>query len=208
MIRHLREARARAKAQGWGPVLILIGQALRNRIANPWHVIYWMPTTEVSPPPLPPNGSFMVITDPARELNPARHKALMEALGADSSKQAEQRLASGARLHVLFVDDRVAGYFFSVSGAVRRFQHVVLTDVDSVGIDGRVQPEFRGQGLFPILMAHGIHALRGSGQERFYADALETNTASRRTLEKIGCRSLTRYRMSWRRHYRYSDAPL
>ncbi len=208
MIRHLQEARARAKEQGWGPVLILIRRELRNRITNPWHLMYWTPTTEAKLVPLPANASFMVLTDPARELNPAQFKALIEALGPRSNKQAEARLASGALLHVLFVDEMVAGYFFTVSGAARRFQHMVLTDGDSAGIDGRILPAFRGRGLFPVLLGHGVHALQAYGQDRFYADALETNIGSLRALERIGCRFLTRYRTSWRGYYRYAEPPL
>ena len=56
MIRHLQEARARAKEQGWGPVMGLIRQALRDRMTNPWHLMYWIPTTEVNLVPLPVNG--------------------------------------------------------------------------------------------------------------------------------------------------------
>jgi ribosomal protein S18 acetylase RimI-like enzyme len=208
MIRHLQEARERAKEHGWGPVMILIKQALRERMTNPWHLMYWIPTAEVNLAPLPVNASFMVITDPARELNPAQRKALSEALGPGSDKQAEERLASGALLHVLFVDGMVAGTLFTVSGAARRFQHMVLTDGDSMVIDARIVPAFRGRGLYPVLLAHAADALRADGQDRLYIDTLETNTASLRAYDKVGFRFLTRYRMSWRRHYRFAEAPL
>ena len=160
MIRHLQEARARAKEHGWGPVMILIKQALRERITNPWHLMYWIPTTEVNLIPLPPNASFVVITDLARELNPAQRKVLIEALGPGSDKQAEERLASGALLHVLRVGATVAGTLFTVSGAARRFQHMVLTDGDSMVLDARIVPAWRGRGLYPVLLAHSAHALR------------------------------------------------
>ena len=208
MIHHLQEARARAKEQGWGPVMILIRQALRERMTNPWHLMYWVPTTEVNLVPLPVNASFMVMADPARELNPAQRTALIEALGPRSDKQAEERLASGALLHVLFVDEMVAGTLFTVSGAARRFQHMVLTDGDSMVLDARIVPAFRGRGLYAVLLAHAAHALQAYGQDRLYIDTLETNTASLRTYDKVGFRFLTRYRMSWRRHYRFAEAPL
>lgn len=208
MIRHLHEARARAKAHGWGPVLVLIRQTLRDRMTNPWHLMYWIPTTQVNRVPLPLNASFMVITDPMRELNPAQRKSLIDALGPGSDKQAEERLASGALLHVLFVDQAVAGTLFTVSGAARRFQHMVLTDGDSMVIDARIVPAFRGQGLYPVLLAHAADALRAYGQDRLYIDTLETNTASLRAYEKVGFRFLTRYRVSWRRQYRFAEAPL
>ena len=208
MIRHLNEARARAKEQGWGPVMVLIRQALRERMTNPWPLMYWIPTTEVSLAPLPLNASFMVITDPVRELNPAQRKVLLEALGPGSDKQAEERLASGALLHVLLIDEMVAGTLFTVSGAARRFQHMVLTDGDSMVLDARIVPAFRGRGLYPVLLAHAADALRAHGQERLYIDTLETNTASLRAYDKVGFRFLTRYRMSWRRHYYFAEAPL
>lgn len=208
MIHHLREARARAKEQGWGPVMILIRQALRERVSNPWHLIYWIPTSRVNPVPLPANASFRVMSDPARELSTDQHKALLEALGPRSDKQAEERLASGALLHVLCVDDKVAGTLFTVSGAARRFQHMVLTDGDSMVIDARIVPAFRGRGLYSVLLAHAAQALHAYGQDRLYIDTLETNTASLRAYKKVGFRYLTRYRMSWRRHYRFAEAPL
>ena len=208
MIRHLQEARARATEQGWGPVMVLIRQALRERITNPWHLMYWIPTVEVNRVPLPANASFMVVTDPARELTAAQHKALIEALGPRSDKQAEERLASGALLHVLFLDDTVAGTLFTVSGAARRFQHMVLTDGDSMVIDARIVPAFRGRGLYAVLLAHAAQALHAHGQDRLYIDTLETNTASLRAYDKVGFRFLTRYRMSWRRHYCFAEAPL
>src|SRR5687768_302859 len=208
MIRHLQEARARVKEQGWGPVMILIRQALRERMSNPWHLMYWIPTAEVNVVALPANASFKVLTDPARELNPAQHKRLLEALGPGSDKQAEDRLASGALLHVLFVAEMVAGTLFTVSGAARRFQHMVLTDGDSMVLDARIVPAFRGKGLYAVLLAHAAHALQAYGQDRLYIDTLETNTASLRAYDKVGFRFLTRYRMSWRRHYRFAEAPL
>ena len=208
MIHHLHEARARAKEQGWGPVMVLIRQALRERMTNPWHLMYWIPTTEVNLVALPVNASFMVMSNPARELTPAQRKALIEALGPRSDKQAEERLASGALLHVLFVDEMVAGTLFTVSGAARRFQHMVLTDGDSMVLDARIVPAFRGRGLYPVLLAHAAHALQAYGQDRLYIDTLETNTASLRAYAKVGFRFLTRYRMSWRRHYRFAEAPL
>jgi ribosomal protein S18 acetylase RimI-like enzyme len=208
MIHHLKEAHARAKTQGWGPVMILIGRALRERITNPWHVMYWIPTAQVNPVALPENASFMVLTDPTRELDAAHRRLLTDALGPRSEKQAEERLASGALLHVLFVDRQVAGTLFTVSGAARRFQHMVLTDGDSMVLDARVVPAFRGRGLYPVLLAHAARALQAHGQDRLYIDTLETNTASVRSYAKVGFRFLTRYRMSWRRHYRFAEAPL
>lgn len=208
MIHHLQQARARAKEQGWGPVMILIRQALRERMTNPWHLMYWIPTTEVNMIPLPENASFMMMTDPARELSPSQHKVLLEALGPRSDKQAEERLARGALLCVLFVDDKVAGTLFTVSGAAHRFQHMVLTDHDSMVLDARIVPAFRGRGLYPVLLAHTAQGLHALGQDRLYIDTLETNTASLRAYDKVGFRFLTRYRMSWRRHYRFAEAPL
>jgi ribosomal protein S18 acetylase RimI-like enzyme len=208
MIHHWQEARARAKEQGWGPVMMLIKQALRERITNPWHLMYWIPTAAVNAVPLPLNASFMAITDLARELNPAQRKVLLDALGPGSDKQAEQRLASGALLHVLFVGEAVAGTLFTVSGATRRFQHMVLTDGDSMVVDARIVPAFRGRGLYAVLLAHAADALRVRKQERLYIDTLETNTASLRAYDKVGFRFLTRYRMSWRRQYRFAEAPL
>lgn len=208
MLHHLKEARARAKTQGWGAVAILIGLALRERITNPWHVMYWIPTAQVNPVPLPEDASFVVLADPTRELDAARRRNLMDALGPRSDKQAEERLASGALLHVLFVGHMVAGTLFTVSGAARRFQHMVLTDGDSMVLDARIVPAFRGRGLYPVLLAHAAQALRAHGQDRLYIDTLETNTASLRSYAKVGFRFLTRYRMSWRRHYRFAESPL
>lgn len=208
MIHHLKEAHARAKTEGWVPVAILIGRALRERITNPWHVMYWIPTAQVNLVPLPANASFMVLSDPTRELTAAQRETLMEALGPRSDKQAEERLASGALLHVLFVDHVVAGTLFTVSGVARRFQHMVLTDGDSMVLDARIVPAFRGRGLYPVLLAHAAQALRAYGQDRLYIDTLETNTASLRSYAKVGFRFLTRYRMSWRRQYRFAEAPL
>jgi GNAT superfamily N-acetyltransferase len=188
--------------------MILIRQALRERMTNPWHLMYWIPTREVKAVPLPVGASFMVITNPARELNPAQHKALMDALGPRSDKQAEERLTNGALLHVLFVDAQVAGTLFTVSGAARRFQHMVLTDSDSMVLDARIVPAFRGRGLYAVLLAHAAQALPAYGQDRLYIDTLETNIASLRAYEKVGFRFLTRYRMSWRRHYRFAESPL
>jgi hypothetical protein len=208
MLRHWREARARAKEQGWGPVMSLIKRALRTRITNPWFLMYWIPTSEIRLVPLPANASFVVLTDPKRELTVTQQKALTEALGPGSITQAEARLARGARLNVLFVDDMVAGTVFTVSGAAQRFQHMVLTDADSMGFDGRMIPAFRGRGLFPVLLTQMIHALHAQRQERFYADVLATNTATIHTFEKIGLRYLTRYRLSRRGRYRFVEKPL
>jgi RimJ/RimL family protein N-acetyltransferase len=85
---------------------------------------------------------------------------------------------------------------------------MVLTDGDSMVVDARIVPAFRGRGLYAVLLAHAADALRARKQERLYIDTLETNTASLRAYDKVGFRFLTRYRMSWRRQYRFAEAPL
>ncbi|MGH7467405.1 MAG: GNAT family N-acetyltransferase [Longimicrobiales bacterium] len=207
MRQRLEEIRERVREHGIRPVAVLVWRVLRDRIRPPWNLLYWIPVAEGKSVSMPPGAEFVMISDRSKDLTPLQQEALNRSFAADLML-ADQRLARGAALHILFVDGRLAGTLFTVTGKTQRFQHILLTERDAMVLDARIVPAFRGKGLYPVLLARSVEALRAAQLERLYIETAETNTASLRSYDKVGFRYLGRHRPLGRERYRYSDRPL
>jgi len=136
------------------------------------------------------------------ELKPHEYQALQDNVGASAMPLYGQRLSQGAELHVLFAGQHVAGTLFFVFGGSHRFQHMVLTDRDAMALDGRIDPRFRGRGLYPVFLSLSISALHQKGIERLFIETSEHNEEAKRSFVCLGFHFLLKYKMS-RGQYRY-----
>jgi hypothetical protein len=206
VVQRVSELTAHVRNQGFRSVASQLFEIVRNRMISPWHVLYWMPVAQA---PDPPNQSAVELRVVRKldELNPNEQRALEHSVGASAIPIFERRLSQGIELHILFVGERIAGTMFFVFGRYHCFQHVVLTEHDAMGLDGRVDSEFRGRGLFPVFLLLSIASLKQRGIDRLFIDCSEHNERSIRSFSHVGFRFLLRYRLKWSR-YRFDRKPV
>lgn len=198
---NLAALRDRIARDGLRPALTRAGEVLRERLVQPWEIIYWLPAAEVRKLD-PPEGSRFLVVRSLDELDPALRGEIAARLGASAMPVWERRLAAGCELHLMLLDGRLAASRFVVWGAATPFQNVVLTERDTMGMDVRVDPEMRGRRLAPLFFSVSIQDLARRGCERVFATVAVHNVRSLRTLEGVGFRALLRCRVE-RGRYRY-----
>lgn len=198
---NFRALRDQMRREGARAAVARAGEVLRERLIQPWETIYWLPARDVARIEPPPGASFRVVRA-LDELDSAAREAVTSGPGASSIPLWERRLAQGCELHLMFLDGRLAASRFVVWGHVTPFQNVVLTDRDTMGLDVRVDPDFRGRGLAPIFFSISIQDLARRGCDRVFAAVAVHNVRSIKTLEHVGFRPLLKCRVK-RGRYRY-----
>jgi len=195
------------------------GKMLRESLSRPWVYLYWLPVAEAIDlrtvnTKQAGNAKFQgllsrllkgvelrVVTS-LSELKPQEYQALKDSVGGSDVPLYEERLSQGVELHVLFIDQKVAGTLSFVFGETHRFQHVVLTDRDAMALDGRVDPKYRGRGLYPIFLSLSIERLKQRGIERLFIDTNENNEEANRSFASVGFRFLLKFKLE-RGMYRF-----
>ena len=219
LIEKIAETYDRFMAEGLVWFVSRSGKALRESFCPPWVYLYWLPVAEAvdlrTPNTKQAGGDKLlgllsrllkgvelrVITS-LNELKPQEYQALKDSVGGSDIPLYERRLSQGVELHVLFFDQKVAGTLSFVFGKTHRFQHVVLTDRDAMALDGRVDPKYRGRGLYPIFLSLSIEKLKQRGIERLFIDTNENNEEANRSFASVGFRFLLKFKTE-RGRYRF-----
>lgn len=221
LLESVNRLRLRLRQEGLRKVGERVYRKVYDSLAPPWYKVYWLPVGEVPEPGsdrnIPPGyesfwklvvrliqGVKLQVVHNLDELDPHQMQLLLDSVGASALPVFQERLSRGIELHILFAEGRVVGTVFFVLGKHQPFQHVVLTDRDAMGLDGRIEPAFRGRGLYPILLLLSIMHFRKQGVERVFADCAEWNRETIRSLECLGFRYLLKYKLL-RGSYRYEQ---
>ena len=175
-----------------------------DRIHPPWQCLFWMPLSSFGEVSAVEGMSLRVISDCGEE---ADLSTLERILGSSVVSVFRNRIGQGCQLHILYKQQVVAGTLFFVFGLTQRFQHIVLTEQDAVILDARIDPAFRGQGLYPIFLQLSLDSLKGKNIERVFVVTSEHNEPSLRALRRIGFRYLMRYK-TWMGLYKFDAKPL
>jgi len=214
----------RLRHAGLRDAALAVFRQIRDRIYPPWYKLYWIAIPELSEIPncsnIPAGGTALNkyvarfidtvdlrIVSNLDELTEPELQALGQSVGASALRIFGQRLSRGVELHILFADGRVVGTVFYVLGRDHPFQHVVLTERDAMGLDGRIDFAYRGRGLYPVLLFLSMVHLSRRGIERLFADCTESNQEAARSFECVGFRFLMRYRLK-SGGYVYDHKPL
>ncbi len=155
----------------WRPVLDARGYRLA-------YTSYEMETPPQPAPPMPPlpGPTWRWITAEARHVE-AYHRVVARAMGPvpgsfrGSLDDLRRRIAEGASEDLLLCGETIAG-FANVGAPLP-----VAPDLGHVHQIGR-DPDFRGRGLGPILLARALHRLAALGATRFALDVTASNTAA------------------------------
>lgn len=219
LIEKIVEIYNRFKAEGLVWFVFRSGKVLRESLSPPWVCLYWLPVQEAvdlkdSNAKYAGSDKFQgllsrtlkglelrVVTS-LSDLKPQEYQALKDSVGGSDIPVYERRFSQGVELHVLFIDQKVAGTLFFVFGKIHPFQHVVLTEHDAMALDGRVDPKYRGQGLYRIFLSLSIKNLRQRGIERLFIDANENNESANRSYASVGFRFLLKFKTK-RGRYRF-----
>jgi len=113
-----------------------------------------------------------------------------------NAKQAErnihERFAKGASLWLIKSQDRVAGYGWTLQRGTIEPYYFPLGSGDIHLFDFHVFPQYRGQGINPLLVTYILHSLATNCAGRAFIEAAEWNHAQLSSLQKtpflrLGC---------------------
>ena len=206
VLQRVSELTARVQNEGFLIVLSLMFKIVKERVIPSWQVLYWMPVVEA---PGPPNHAALVlrVVRGLVELNANEYRALEHSVGASAVPIYQRRLSQGNELHILFAGERVVGTIFFVFGRYHPFQHAILTERDVMALDARIDPEFRGRGLYAVFLLLSIANLKQKGVDRLFISCSERNERSIHSFSRVGFRFLLRYRQR-RYQYRFDRKPV
>lgn len=189
---NLSALRASARRDGLGAALRKAFAVLRDRARPPAQTIVWLPVAEVARIEAPPGSRLRVIRS-LEELTEAELHEVEHSVGRSSLEIWRQRLSAAVEAHLLFIGDRLAASRFVLWGSAHPFHHVPLTEKDTMTMDLRVHPDFRGRNVSTAFYSQSIQELGRRGCERVYATVLVNNVPANRMLEHVGFRPLVRW---------------
>jgi ribosomal protein S18 acetylase RimI-like enzyme len=109
-----------------------------------------------------------------------------------AQRNINERFAKGAWLWLIKVGGDLAGYGWTLRGVTIEPYYFPLVSGDAHLFDFHVFPQYRGQGMNPLLVAHILDGLAGSGVSRAFIEAAEWNEAQLASLRKTPFRQLGR----------------
>jgi ribosomal protein S18 acetylase RimI-like enzyme len=134
--------------------------------------------------PVPPDGVRLA------EAGAADHAALAVAMGVPEAEVAGRR-EQACRALVAWSGDELAAYCWLSTGRQRvgeLARELVLPDGDAYVWDCATLPQFRGRGLYTLLLREMVRTLGAEGQRRIWIGASAANAASHRAFASAGFR--------------------
>jgi len=105
-------------------------------------------------------------------------------------RNIQERFRRGASIWLVKVDDRLAGYGWTLRGDTIEPHYFPLGQDDVHLFDFHVLPEFRGRGLNPLLVTHILSTVATESGGRAFIEAAEWNQAQLASLRKTPFRRL------------------
>lgn len=163
-----------------------------ERVRPPSEMIFWIRPADVTQIDTP-TGARLRVVHSIDELTQSEQREIVRSNGTSSVEVWRRRFAAGLEAHLLFLGDRLAASRFVIWGAACPFHHVVLTAKDTMSMDLRVHPDFRGKGLATAFFSQSIQHLASSGCERIYVTVLVNNETVNRMVSRLGFVPLVRW---------------
>ena len=101
-----------------------------------------------------------------------------------------ERFEHGATLWTAKSGEKLAGYGWTLRGGTIEPHYFPLAKHDLHLFDSHVFPEYRGQGINPLLVNHILHTMSSEGIGRAFIEAAEWNEAQLASLRKTPFRRL------------------
>jgi hypothetical protein len=93
-------------------------------------------------------------------------------------RNVEERFELGASLWMIKLEDKLAGYGWTLQGRTVEPHYFPLGADDVQFLDFHVFPKYRGRAIDWVLMTHILHRLAAEGRARAFGEAAEWNKAS------------------------------
>jgi ribosomal protein S18 acetylase RimI-like enzyme len=93
-------------------------------------------------------------------------------------RNLNERFGLGASLWLIRLEDKLAGYGWTLQGCTVEPHYFPLGENDVQFLDFHVFPRYRGRALDWFLMTHILHQLAKDGRARAFGEAAEWNKAS------------------------------
>jgi RimJ/RimL family protein N-acetyltransferase len=106
----------------------------------------------------------------------------------------KERFEKGAVLWIIKLKGRISGFVWSIRGKMVSPYYLPLTPHDAVLFDSVIFNEFRGRGLYPLLMNYVFWQLKVEGVHRTFGHSYAWNTVSIHGIEKTYFRRLGQVR--------------
>jgi len=154
-------------------------------------VILGAELNDMPPPPDLHDGLSVTCVESESQLRQEDRAVLLEKRGAEiMAPLIQRRFGYGADLWLLKRNDTVVGMLWSLPRETWRPHVFPLTPRDILLLDAEVFPEFRGQGMNPLLTRHVLHGVKNKGYTRAYIHVAIWNTPQLRSLRKTPFRRL------------------
>lgn len=177
---------------GFGATIRRAGLALERTLFSNRMVLYYCDLAKqaIAPASIP----IPLNVERLRRCSELTQQDLQEMTGFWNPKQTHrnilERFERGASLWLIRSGDRLAGYGWTMQGNTIEPHYFPLTLDDVHLFDFHVFPQYRGQGLNPLLLKHILHSLTGECQGRAFIEAAEWNAAQLSSLRKTEFRCL------------------
>jgi GNAT superfamily N-acetyltransferase len=96
----------------------------------------------------------------------------------------KERFAKNTTLWIIRLNGEIAGFVWTISGKVLSPWYLPLTPHDAYVLDAVTFEEFRGRGLYAVLMNYVLGKLKSEGMSRVVGELYTTNTSSIRGLKR------------------------
>lgn len=107
-------------------------------------------------------------------------------------RDIRDRFAKGACLWLIKSGDNLASYGWTLRALTIEPYYFPLAPEDAHLFDFHVFPQYRGQGMNPLLVAHILHSLAKNGVSRAFIEVAEWNEAQLASLRKTPFHQLGR----------------
>lgn len=107
-----------------------------------------------------------------------------------AERNIKERLELGASLWLIQFEDNLAGYGWTLQGHTVKPHYFRLGPGDVHLFDFHVFPQYRGQGVNPLLVSYILRSLAAEGQGRAFIEAAEWNQAQLASLRRTPFRRL------------------
>jgi ribosomal protein S18 acetylase RimI-like enzyme len=129
------------------------------------------------------------------EIDPEDFQQIMSVWNPELARQRmEERFARGASLWMIKVENRLAGYGWTLQGSAIAPYYFPLAAGDVQFFDFHVFPKYRGRAIDWFLMTYVLRELSANGAARAFAEAGEWNQASLASISTTSFQRLGRVR--------------
>jgi len=180
------------RRHGFAATVRRVGVAVKRSLFSGRSVLFYCDLATLNAPPadLP---SFLKVErkKSCAELNPEDLEAIISFWNPKlAQRNIKERFGLGASLWLIKSQDRLAGYGWTLQGRTVEPHYLPIGRDDVHLFDFHVFPQYRGQGMNPLLVSSILASLAREGAGRALIEAAEWNHAQLSSLAKTPFRRL------------------